>query len=36
MRESYEVAVMGLEAESAAERDELAHMDQPMRMRRLE
>lgn len=36
MRESYEVAVMGLEAETEAEQDELAHMDRPLRMRRLE
>lgn len=36
MYDLFSVAVMGIEEESAAERDELAHMDRPLRMRRLE
>ena len=36
MHDSYSESVMGIVAEFEAEQDELAHMDRPLRMRRLE
>ncbi len=36
MHDSYSESVMGIQAESEAEQAELAHMDRPLRMRRLE